>query len=146
MLPTLNLPAIETRLQESNGKVWIFDGIRKKFVVLTPEEWVRQHFIHYLLVQGYPKALIRVEGGLSVNELRKRSDLVVYNREGAPWMVVECKSPFVALDASTLSQVSAYNSTLKARYVAVSNGMEHYYFLTDWEKQSVMQVTMPEYR
>lgn len=139
MLPKLNLPPIQPRLQESNGKVWIFDGIRKKFVVLTPEEWVRQHFINYLITEKYPKSLLKVEGGLSVNELKKRSDIVVYDREGKPWMIVECKNPLVAIDETTLQQVASYNITMQASFVAVTNGMQHYYFSTNWEKLEVKQ-------
>jgi len=103
----LNLPEFDFKLKKADGKVWIFDGIRKKYVVLTPEEWVRQHFIHYLTSQKkYPRSLIRVEGGLTYNELQKRTDIVVFNRQGKPWMVVECKSPALAVAPSTLTQVS----------------------------------------
>lgn len=140
MLPPLNLPSFQYRLQESRGKIWIFDGIRKKFVVLTPEEWVRQHFVNFLIVEKYPKALIKIEGGLSVNDLKKRSDIVVYNREGKPWMIVECKNPFVEIEEATLNQVAAYNSSLKANYIAVSNGLHHFYFRTDWQAGIVTQV------
>jgi type I site-specific restriction endonuclease len=141
MLPPLHLPSFQYRLQESRGKVWIFDGIRKKFVVLTPEEWVRQHFVNYLIAEKYPKSLIKIEGGLSVNELKKRSDIVVYNREGKPWMIVECKNPLIPIDEATLSQVAAYNSSLKANFIAVSNGVQHYYFRTDWQAGQVTQVS-----
>jgi type I site-specific restriction endonuclease len=150
MLPQLNLPSIETRLQESNGKVWIFDGIRKKFVVLTPEEWVRQHFIQFLVTENYPKSLIKVEGGLSVNDMKKRSDIVVYNREAKPWMVIECKNPLVAIDQATLQQVATYNSTLRADFVGVTNGLNHFYFRTDWKASTVEQIvalpSFPELR
>jgi type I site-specific restriction endonuclease len=147
MLPQLNLPSLQTRIQESNGKVWIFDGIRKKFVVLTPEEWVRQHFIQFLLTENYPKSLIKIEGGLSVNELRKRSDIVVYNREAKPWMVIECKNPLIAIDQATLQQVANYNSTFRADYVAVSNGLTHFYFRTNWETKEVKQIeTLPVFQ
>ena len=140
MLPQLNLPPIETRLQESRGKIWIFDGIRKKFVVLTPEEWVRQHFIHYLVKEKYPRSLIKIESGLAVNELRKRTDIVVYNREGKPWMIVECKNPLIAIDQFTLQQVATYNSSLRAAFVCVTNGIEHFYFSTDWDSHEVKQL------
>lgn len=140
MLPKLNLPQIEPRLQERDGKIWIFDGIRKKFVVLTPEEWVRQHFIYYLVAEKYPRTLLKVEGGLSVNELKRRSDIVVYNREGKPWMIVECKNPLIAIDRTTLQQVGNYNTALQATFVTVSNGMEHFYFNTNWETKQVKQL------
>lgn len=140
MLPQLNLPSIQPRLQESDGKIWIFDGIRKKFVVLTPEEWVRQHFIHYLLVEKYPRSLLKVEGGLSVNELKRRSDIVVYNREGKPWMIVECKNPLIAIDQNTLQQVGNYNTSVQAAVVVVTNGMQHFYFGTNWKTREVKQL------
>jgi len=125
----LNLPSFAVKLKNSNGKVWIFDCIRKKYVVLTPEEWVRQHFIAYLTeVLKYPRSLIKVEAGLTYNQLTKRSDLIVFNREGKPWMVIECKAPEVDLTESTAQQVSVYNATLKASYVAVTNGLRHFCF------------------
>src|SRR5689334_8566895 len=103
----LNLPAYEHRTRESEGKLWIFDPLRKKFLVLTPEEWVRQHFINYLVVhQKYPKALIKIEGGLTYNQLAKRSDVVVFNREGKPWMLVECKSPDIVLSEQVIRQAA----------------------------------------
>ena len=90
----LNLPSFDYKLKKADGKVWIFDVIRKKYIVLTPEEWVRQHFIHYLLHElKYPRSLVKIEGGLSYNTLSKRSDIVVFDRDGRPWMLVECKSP-----------------------------------------------------
>lgn len=143
----LNLPEFDFKLKEAEGKVWIFDGIRKKYLLLTPEEWVRQHFLHYLILhKRYPRSLIRVEGGLVYNELRKRSDIVVYDRNGKPWMVVECKSPTLALLGSALSQVSAYNARLKAEFVCVTNGLVHLCARVDWASRTTMQMTdIPEY-
>jgi hypothetical protein len=140
MLPILNLPPLQARLQESDGKIWIFDGIRKKFVVLTPEEWVRQHFINYLITEQYPKSLFKIEGGLAVNELRRRSDLVIFNRSGKAWMLVECKSPLIAINQSTLDQVGNYNTTIQAKYVVVTNGLEHFYFETNWEEKTIKRL------
>jgi hypothetical protein len=132
-MSTLNLPSFEYQLKKEDGKVFIFDILRKKYLVLTPEEWVRQHFIHYLINEmKYPKALIKLEGGLSYNTLAKRSDIVVFDREGKPWMVVECKAPDQPINDSTLRQASTYNSKLKAKYLAVTNGLVHFYFETDW--------------
>src|SRR5204863_9718286 len=94
----LNLPTFEYKLKKADGKVWIFDVIRKKFVVLTPEEWVRQHFVNYLIQHlQYPKSLIKIEGGLTFNQLQKRSDIVVFDRFAKPWMVIECKAPTLRL-------------------------------------------------
>jgi hypothetical protein len=121
----LNLPAFEYDVKQSDGKVWIYDVLRKKYLVLTPEEWVRQHFLHYLVNHiQYPKALIKVEGGLKFNRLQKRSDILVFDRNGNPWMIVECKSPTEPINESTLRQASVYNATLKAKYLVLTNGMK----------------------
>ena len=130
----LNLPEFDYKLKKAEGKVWIFDVIRKKYIVLTPEEWVRQHFIHYLITEKkYPKALIRVEGGLSYNQLQKRSDIVIFGKDGNAWMIVECKAPNLLLSAMTLQQVSAYNASLKAKFISISNGLVHYCASTNWQ-------------
>lgn len=105
----------------------IFDGVRKKFVVLTPEEWVRQHFINFLIQHHeYPKSLFRIEGSLTYNTLQKRSDILVYGRDGKPWMLVECKSSSIKLNQRAFNQVAIYNMTVGAKYLAVTNGMVHY--------------------
>ena len=122
----LNLPEFEVNLKKSEGKVWIFDGIRKKYILLTPEEWVRQHLINYFIDHlKYPKSLINVERGLHYNQLQKRSDITVFDRSGAPWMIVECKSPEISLDQKSILQVAVYNSDVQAKYVSVSNGLKH---------------------
>ncbi len=123
----LNLPAYSPSLKKDQGKVYIFDIIRKKYVVLTPEEWVRQHFINYLIQElKYPKSLFRIEGRLSYNKLQKRSDIVIYSRGGKPWMLIECKSPTIKLTQKAFNQVAVYNMTVGAQYIAVTNGMVHY--------------------
>jgi hypothetical protein len=133
MIP-LNLPPFDYKLKKAEGKLWIFDVIRKKYIVLIPEEWVRQHFVHYLIYhQQYPKALIRVEGGLNYNQLQKRSDIVVYDRAGLPWMIIECKSPDVPVTDKTVFQASTYNATLKAKYLIVTNGLRHLVARIDWQ-------------
>lgn len=144
---TLNLPQYEYNVKKADGKVWIFDVIRKKYIVLTPEEWVRQHFLHYLMHHlGYPKSLIRVEGGLSYNQLKKRSDIVVFDRAGQPWMVIECKSPEIKITSESLHQVSVYNASLKARYVTVTNGLNHYCAQIDWaESKTMLLDALPAY-
>lgn len=125
----LNLPEFNLAIRKEGGKVLIFDMIRKKYVVLTPEEWVRQHFIHYLIEHlNYPKSLFRIEGSLTYNKLQKRSDIVIHTREGKPWMLIECKAPNIKLSQKAFNQVSVYNMTIGARYVAVTNGMVQYCF------------------
>lgn len=143
----LNLPPIDAKLKKAEGKLWIFDGIRKKFVVLTPEEWVRQHFIQYLIIHRlYPRTLIRVEGGLTVHQLQKRADIVVFDRAGQPWMVIECKAPDVSLNDETVFQAALYNRTLQAPYLVVTNGHVHAYFQVDWSAQSTTRLAdMPPY-
>ena len=123
----LNLPEIDAKLKKEEGKVWIFDIIRKKYVVLTPEEWVRQHFIHFLIHElKYPKSLFRIESSLTYNKLQKRSDILIFDRDGKPWMLVECKSADIRLSQNALNQEGDYNMTVNAKYIAVSNGRIHF--------------------
>jgi hypothetical protein len=143
----LNLPDFDYNLKKAEGKVWIFDVIRKKFIVLTPEEWVRQHFINYLVTDlKYPRALIKVEGGLKFNQLSKRSDVVVFDREGKPWMVVECKSPTVELSQASLIQASTYNASLRAKYITITNGLSHHCAEIDWAAGKTLVLdALPEF-
>lgn len=123
----LNLPPCNLNLREENGKIEVFDAIRKRYVRLTPEEWVRQHFIHYLTGGlGYPRSLISCESGLKYNDLQKRTDIVVYDRAGAPFMIVECKAPDVKLSQAAFDQAACYNAAIRARYLAITNGLVHY--------------------
>lgn len=125
--PALNLPSFDVRLQKENGRNWIWDNIRKKFIVLTPEEWVRQHFIHFMIESlGYPRSLVTIERGLRYNKLQKRSDILVHQRDGTPWMLVECKSPSIRLTQKAFNQIAVYNMTVGAAYLTVTNGMVHY--------------------
>ena len=143
----LNLPYFEVSIKQDDGKLLIFDSLRKRHVILTPEEWVRQHFIHYLIHHlKYPRALIRVEGGLIFNTLHKRSDIVVFDRKGKPWMVIECKAPDLKLSKRTVLQASTYNHSLKAKYLIITNGMKHICCLIDWANSHTVVVgDMPEY-
>lgn len=123
----LNLPKYEPTLKKEEGKIWIFDVIRKKYIVLTPEEWVRQHFINYLITElKYPKSLFRIEGSLTYNKLQKRSDILIFDRLGKAWMLIECKSPTIKLNQKAFNQVAVYNMTIGAKYLAVTNGMAHF--------------------
>lgn len=124
----LNLPDYGPKLAKKSGKPVIFDEIRRKYVALAPEEWVRQHFVHFLLAQGYPKALLAVETTLRYGRLRKRADIVAYDRQGAPYLLAECKAPDVEIDAETLAQAAAYERTLGAPHLALTNGLRHLYF------------------
>jgi hypothetical protein len=124
----LNLPVINARTRlGKNGKEEIFDVIRRKFVRLTPEEWVRQHFLHFMVIQlGFPASLIVVEAALKYNNMLKRFDILAYNTGGKPAMVVECKSPDVEISQAVFDQVAMYNMTLGVDYLAVTNGISHY--------------------
>jgi len=123
----LNLPSFDAKLRKEEGKIRIFDLIRKRFVVCTPEEWVRQHLIHYFIeVLGYPRALFKVESGLKGAALQQRTDIVVCDRTGAPWLLVECKAPEIIPGEAVFHQALVYNSRLGAPFVGVSNGLTHY--------------------
>jgi len=132
----LNFPKFQFRFKNSENKISIFDEIRKKFVVLQPEEWVRQHTVHYLMtVKNYPRTLINVEKELTVNGLKKRFDVVVFNTNGSIHLIVECKAPQISIDQTTFDQVARYNLSLNASYLMVTNGLHHYYCLMDFENE-----------
>ena len=122
----LNLPEFPAKVKQVDGKVMIFDIIRKKHVQLTPEEWVRQNFINFLInFLDYPKSLIKVESGLRYNRLLKRSDILVFNRDAEPLLLVECKSPDSKITQNVVDQAAVYNRSLKAGYLLVTNGIQH---------------------
>lgn len=119
----IQFPKYDFRLKKEKEQEFIFDNIRKKFVALTPEEWVRQHWIHFLIREKkYPRSMIAVEMSLKVNRLSKRCDLVVFGKSGQPVMIVECKAPEVKLTQKVFNQIARYNLTLKVKYLLVSNG------------------------
>ena len=123
----LNLPAYNFRIIKKNEKPFIFDDLRKKFVALTPEEWVRQHFIRFLIdVKHYPASLIAIEKQLVINGLKKRCDAVVYSRNAEPLMIIEFKATTVSIAQQTFDQAAVYNSKLKVDYFIISNGLKHY--------------------
>ena len=127
VLPTLNLPPVNFRFSAEGQSKQIFDFVRKKFVSLTPEEWVRQHFLHFMVNEKkYPASLMGVEMLVRVNELSQRADIVVYNNDGKPWMIVECKNTEVPLTQETFYQIARYNLTLQVPYMVITNGQEHY--------------------
>lgn len=132
----LNFPTYSFRFKSSENKISIFDSIRKKFVILQPEEWVRQHCVQYLMeVKGYPKSLINVEKELIVNGLKKRYDIVIYNSNGSIHLIVECKSPTITVNQNTFDQIAQYNLVLNASYLMVTNGLNHYYCQMDFENE-----------
>ncbi|MCB0450229.1 type I restriction enzyme HsdR N-terminal domain-containing protein [Mariniflexile maritimum] len=132
----LNFPRFPFRFKNSENKISIFDCIRKKFVILQPEEWVRQHCVLYLItVKGYPKSLINIEKELIVNGLRKRYDIVIFNPNGNIHLIVECKSPTVTINQDTFDQIAQYNRSLNANFLMVTNGINHYYCQMDFENE-----------
>ncbi|WP_430813207.1 type I restriction enzyme HsdR N-terminal domain-containing protein [Carboxylicivirga sp. RSCT41] len=123
----LNLPPVQFRTKQAGNKTQVFDEVRKKFVALTPEEWVRQHFIHYLVNGlGYAPGLIAVEMLVKVNGLSQRADIVLYDKKGLPRVIVECKAPEVAVGRAVFNQAARYNTRLNVDYLIVTNGMQHY--------------------
>jgi hypothetical protein len=135
MLQPLNLPPFPFKISDDNGTLTLFDEIRKKTIIITPEEWVRQHFVQYLIKQkNYPRSLIKLEGGLKLNTLQKRTDIVVFNSSGERILMVECKAPSVTIDQKTFDQIARYNMVHKVSLLAVSNGLQHYYCTIDHEK------------
>ena len=125
----LNLPSFKLTLLKKEGKTLVFDELRKKYVILTPEEWVRQHFIRFLIeLKNYPGGLMSIEKVLKVNGISFRTDTVVYTRNGHPKMLIEFKAPSVEVDQSTLFQIAKYNKKLDVPYLVLSNGMKHYCF------------------
>ena len=123
----LNLPEYDLKIQQAGDKLMIFDVIRKKYVALTKEEWVRQHFIHYMIQEkGFPLSLISVERGLKLLKMQKRYDIVIFNNKGEPKLIVECKSPEISLSQDAFDQAARYNMGLKVDYMIISNGIDHY--------------------
>lgn len=133
----LNLPTYLFTIKEDKGKKFIFDEIRRRYVSLTPEEWVRQHIVKFLSGEkNYPMQLISVEKGFSRNRMTKRYDLLVYDREGNPLMIVECKAPTVEINQKAFDQATLYNQNYFAKYVLVTNGQKHYCCKVDMNKKS----------
>ena len=143
----LNFPNYNFRFKNNENKVSIFDEIRKKFIILTPEEWVRQHVVQFLMLEKkYPKSLINVEKVLKINDLRKRYDVVVFNPDGSIHILVECKAPEVKIAQTTFDQIARYNLTLKATFLMVSNGLKHYFCQMDFENEKYHFLhDLPEY-
>tara|TARA_B100001142_G_C14134439_1_gene578184 strand:- start:67 stop:519 length:453 start_codon:yes stop_codon:yes gene_type:complete len=126
-LPILSLPIYKLKLKVIEEKTHIFDVVRKKYLVLTPEEWVRQNFIHYLNQEKkYPLGLMGVEQMVKYNSLKTRADIVLYNKEGNPNIIVECKAPKVKITQDTFYQIAKYNLILKVDYLILTNGVKHY--------------------
>ncbi|MFL9843386.1 type I restriction enzyme HsdR N-terminal domain-containing protein [Flavobacterium rhizosphaerae] len=143
----LNFPDYTFRFKNSENRVAIFDEIRKKFILLTPEEWVRQHVLHFLLYEKkYPRLHINAEKILKINGLTKRYDVVVYKPDGKIYLLVECKAPGVGITQTVFDQIARYNTTLNASYLMVTNGLNHYFCQMDnVNKKYVFLKDVPQY-
>jgi hypothetical protein len=132
----LNFPRYSFRLKNSENKIAVFDELRKKFVLLTPEEWVRQHVVHFLMKEkNFPKSLLNVEKQLKIHDLIKRYDVLAYKPDGSIHLVVECKAASVPITQETFDQIARYNLSLQAKYLMVTNGLQHYFCQLDYEAE-----------
>jgi hypothetical protein len=147
-LPRLNLPDYDHRIEAIEGKPRIFDPARKKFVALTPEEWVRQNFIQFLIREkGVPASLVVVEMGLKLHRQQKRSDIVVFSPDAQAILIVECKSPEVNISQDTFDQIARYNMSLLVSYLVVTNGLDHYCcHINHQQKSYTFLKQIPDYK
>jgi len=143
----LNLPTYKFKIKSNENKYFIFDIVRKKYVILTPEEWVRQHIIHYLIEEKkYPISLMAIEKKVTINKLTKRTDILIFNTKGLPHIIVECKAPSVNINQNAFDQIARYNLKLNATYLIVTNGLKHYYCKMDFiNEEYVFLKDIPAY-
>ena len=144
---SLNLPSFDAQIAVRDGKGVIFDAIRRRYVALTPEEWVRQHFVHFLTAyKGYPQALMANEVEVRLNGMRRRCDTVLYRRDLSARMIVEYKAPDVQITQAVFDQITRYNMVLRVDYLIVSNGLQHYCCRMDYTNGRYMFLTdVPAY-
>jgi hypothetical protein len=134
---TIDFPEFSFKVKTENNKRLIFDVVRKKYVVITPEEWVRQNILHYLVyIKTYPLNFISVEHALKLNGLNKRADILIYNTHYAPALIIECKKPEIVLNQNIFSQAARYNLTLKVAFIAITNGTENMLAKVDLENET----------
>ena len=137
-MPQLNLPNAVLKIKLVKGITQVFDAVRKKYLVLTSEEWVRQHFIYYLNTEKkYPLGLMGVEKIVKYNGQSTRADIILYNNTGKPNMIVECKAPEVKITQDTFDQIAKYNFKLKVNFLVVTNGMQHFCCAMDYENNKI---------
>ncbi len=145
---SLNLPSYDAKIRKKGSIMEIYDSLRRKYITLTPEEWVRQHFVNWLIVdKNYPASLMANEAGIKLNSQIRRCDTVVYNQQLDPLMIIEYKESNVPINQNVFDQVVRYNTVLKVQYIVVSNGVNHYCCKMDYEKQSYEFLTeIPNYK
>jgi len=142
---TINYPEPSFRIKKEDGQTFLFDPLRKRWLVLTNEEWVRQNFVNYLInVQRYPSALIALEKEIYLGELKKRFDILVYNRDHQPWLLAECKSPEIKMDEPVLEQTLRYGISIPANFLVITNGGTTYCW-TRTEKGLGMMNSLPSW-
>lgn len=142
----LNFPDYDFQIQESHRKKVIFDVVRKKFVALTPEEWVRQHIIHHLIHdKGFPASLMAIETAIKFQGMLRRCDIVAY-KENKPWLLVECKAPQVALSKDVVAQIARYQSVLQVPLLYISNGLQHILLRYTEEGKIELSAELPDYQ
>ena len=144
----LNLPSFSFKFKSMENKLYIFDMFRKKYMVLTPEEWVRQNFAQYLIQnKKYPKSIIAIEKQLHINNLSKRTDILIFDKKGNPDIIVECKAPSVKISQETFDQIARYNLKLNANYLIVTNGLQHFYCKIDHQEEKYQFLSdIPDYK
>lgn len=147
-LVELNLPSYKAKIQKKEGSYFIYDEIRKEYFVLTPEEWVRQNFIHFLMNQhSYSKNYFKVEKQFKVNERKKRFDVLIYDKDASPFLLIECKAPEVKISQATFAQIATYNMEFKVPYLIVTNGLTHFICEIDFENKSYNYLQeIPEFK
>jgi len=143
----LNFPPYQFRIKEEGDSKLIFDELRGKYVALTPEEWVRQHLVKYLIEEKkYPRSLMALEYPVQVGTLKQRADIVVCQTDGKPMLIAECKAPDVEINQKTFDQIAVYNLTLNVKYLILTNGIKHYCCIMDMEKKTfIFMDNIPEY-
>lgn len=138
---SLKYPSFGVQIRNTNGKTFIFDQFRKKWLILTPEEWVRQHLTNYLVYEKkYPISLIAIEKEIALNDIKKRFDVVVYNKKLEPFILIECKAPYIKMDISVMEQALRYNLRLQSQFVMITNGISD--IIVDKDNREVL---LPDY-
>ncbi|MCD4745736.1 MAG: type I restriction enzyme HsdR N-terminal domain-containing protein [Bacteroidales bacterium] len=144
----LNFPEYSFKIRKKDLRTEIFDIIRKKYVALTPEEWVRQNVIMYLISEkNFPQSLIAIEMGFKLYHTKKRSDIVVYDNTANPIMIIECKAPEIKINQKVFDQIARYNMALKVKYFIITNGLIHYCCIIDYSKKNYQFIkNIPDYQ
>ena len=144
---TLNLPTYEFNIKKDAGRLLIFDKLRRKFLVLTLEEWVRQNIIRYLIEEkNYPSGLISSEAGIKVNTLQRRYDGLIYTKDKKPLVLLECKAPNVKINQKVFDQIFAYNTQITAPFLLITNGLQHFFLKVDKDREVKFEKSIPSYK